>query len=361
MTILLSILLMIMVQSTGEENSSAAQSPPVPAGMVWVDGGEFTMGGVGSEVRPDELPRHRVRLDGFFISETEVTNRQFKAFIDATGYQTVAERAVDWEEIRKQVPPGTPKPPDEVLQPGSLVFNETGKPVDPRDISQWWNWTIGANWRHPEGPASSIDERLEHPVVQVAWEDAVAFADWAGGALPTEAQWEYTARAGTRSPWWTGDERASLEGYANLADRGYVKKILGRPGAEDWDDGHTLHAPIGTFPANRFGLHDVAGNVWEWCLDFYGSYETVPLPGTGLREVSDPTTRVMRGGGWDNDALWQRSALRHKVPPEARWSGLGLRPVKNLSLEEGGTRDVQWPAPPDETVESIGSSVDQPS
>ena len=181
MTILLSILLMFMVQSTGEEHSSAAQSPPAPAGMIWIDGGEFTMGGVGSEVRPDELPRHRVRLDGFFISETEVTNRQFKAFIDATGYQTVAERAVDWEEIRKQVPPGTPKPPDEVLQPGSLVFNETGKPVDPRDISQWWNWTIGANWRHPEGPASSIDERLEHPVVQVAWEDAVAFADWAGG------------------------------------------------------------------------------------------------------------------------------------------------------------------------------------
>ena len=121
MTILLSILLMIMVQSTGEENSSAAQSPPVPAGMVWVDGGEFTMGGVGSEVRPDELPRHRVRLDGFFISETEVTNRQFKAFIDATGYQTVAERAVDWEEIRKQVPPGTPKPPDEISEPVVVV------------------------------------------------------------------------------------------------------------------------------------------------------------------------------------------------------------------------------------------------
>ena len=278
--------------------------------FVLVPGGDFLMGAVRSAealeqervnidpfAEPDEKPITRVHLDPFLISKFEVTQAQ-------------------WERQMRSDP----------SQYGPLI--ETGR---------------------------------RHPVTNVNFDDVSTFTFQLGLDLPTEAQWEYTARAGTRSPWWTGDERASLEGYANLADRGYVKKILGRPGAEDWDDGHTLHAPIGTFPANRFGLHDVAGNVWEWCLDFYGSYETVPLPGTGLREVSDPTTRVMRGGGWDNDALWQRSALRHKVPPEARWSGLGLRPVKNLSLEEGGTRDVQWPAPPDETVESIGSSVDQPS
>ena len=278
--------------------------------FVLVPGGDFLMGAVRSAealeqervnidpfAEPDEKPITRIHLDPFLISKFEVTQAQ-------------------WERQMRSDP----------SQYGPLI--ETGR---------------------------------RHPVTNVNFDDVSTFTFQLGLDLPTEAQWEYTARAGTRSPWWTGDERASLEGYANLADRGYVKKILGRPGAEDWDDGHTLHAPIGTFPANRFGLHDVAGNVWEWCLDFYGSYETVPLPGTGLREVSDPTTRVMRGGGWDNDALWQRSALRHKVPPEARWSGLGLRPVKNLSLEEGGTRDVQWPAPPDETVESIGSSVDQPS
>jgi formylglycine-generating enzyme required for sulfatase activity len=276
--------------------------------FVLIPGGDFLMGAVRSAealeeervnidpfAEPDEKPITRVHLDPFLISKFEVTQAQ-------------------WERQMRSAP----------SQYGPLI--ETGR---------------------------------RHPVTNVNFDDVSTFTFQLGLDLPTEAQWEYTARAGTQSPWWTGDERASLEGYANLADRGYVKKILGRPGAEDWDDGHTLHAPIGTFPANRFGLHDVAGNVWEWCLDFYGSYETTPLPGTGLREVSDPTTRVMRGGGWDNDALWQRSALRHKVPPEARWSGLGLRPVKNLALEEGGTRDVQWPAPPDEAVESIGSSTDQ--
>ena len=276
--------------------------------FILIPGGDFLMGAVRPSAdradgesnvdpfaEPDEKPITRVHLDPFLISKFEVTQAQ-------------------WERQMRSDP----------SQYGPLI--ETGR---------------------------------RHPVTNVNFEDVSTFTFQLGLDLPTEAQWEYTARAGTTSPWWTGDERESLEGYANLADRGYVKQILGRPGAEDWDDGHTLHAPIGTFPANRFGLHDVAGNVWEWCLDYYGSYETTPLPGTGLREVSDPTIRVMRGGGWDNDALWQRSALRHKVPPEARWSGLGLRPVKNLTLEADGTRDVEWPKPPDEIVESLESEADQ--
>ena len=268
--------------------------------FVLIPGGDFRMGAVRPSddfaagqpnvdpyAEPDEQPITRVELNPFLISKYEVTQAQ-------------------WERQMRSAP----------SQYGPLM--ETGR---------------------------------RHPVTNVNFEDVSTFTFQLGLTLPTEAQWEYTARAGTSSIWWTGNLREDLEGHANLADRGYVTKILGRPGAEDWDDGHTLHAPIGTFPSNRFGLHDVAGNVWEWCLDHYGPYETTPSPGTGLREVAEPTTRVMRGGGWDNDALWQRSALRHKVPPEARWSGLGLRPVKNLELESDGTLEVTWPAPPDSTVE----------
>ena len=281
--------------------------------FVLIPSGEFLMGSIPpsansplgqANVDPfaevDEQPITRIKLDPFLVSKFEVTQAQ-------------------WERQMSSTP----------SQYGPLI--ETGR---------------------------------RHPVTNVNFADVSTFTFQLGLTLPTEAQWEYTARAGSGSPWWTGDARESLQGYANLADRGYEKKILGRPGAEDWDDGHTLHAPIGNFPANRFGLHDVAGNVWEWCLDHYGSYEIEPSPGTGLRIVSDPTTRVMRGGGWDNDALWQRSALRHKVPPEARWSGLGLRPVKRLVLEANGRRGIEWDAPPERVVDSIESEsgpADEPA
>ena len=274
--------------------------------FVLIPEGEFLMGAIRpsatnplgqSNVDPfaeaDEQPITRIRLDPFLISKFEVTQAQ-------------------WERQMSSAP----------SQYGPLI--EAGR---------------------------------RHPVTNVNFEDVSTFTFQLGLTLPTEAQWEYSARAGSGSTWWTGDERESLKGRANLADSGYEKQILGRPGAEDWNDGHTLHAPIGNFPANQFGLHDVAGNVWEWCLDHYGSYEIEPSPGTGLRRVAMPTTRVMRGGGWDNDALWQRSALRHKVPPEARWSGLGLRPVKRLVLEKNGRRGIEWSAPPESVVESIDSEA----
>ena len=272
--------------------------------FVLVPGGSFLMGAVPPSkdrpegnpnvdpfAEPDEQPITRIRLDPFLISKYEVTQAQ-------------------WERQMGSTP----------SQYGPLI--EAGR---------------------------------RHPVTNVNFADVSTFTFQLGMTLPTEAQWEYTARAGTGTVWWTGAGRESLDGYANLADRGYEKKILGRPGAEDWDDGHTLHAPIGTFPGNGFGLHDVAGNVWEWCLDHYGDYAIEPNPGTGLRLVAEPTTRVMRGGGWDNDALWQRSAIRHQVPPEARWSGLGLRPVKNLLLDSKGRFEVEWTAPPEEVVDSIES------
>jgi formylglycine-generating enzyme required for sulfatase activity len=167
-----------------------------PAGMVWVPGGEFSMGSTDPLARKDESPVHRVRVDGFWMDVTEVSNAQFQKFVDATEYVTVAERPLDWDEMKKQVPPGTPKPPDEELQPGSLVFMSPDPGEDVRDWSQWWRWVNGACWKHPEGPGSTIEGREDHPVVHIAYEDALAYCKWAGKRLPTEAEWEFAARGG---------------------------------------------------------------------------------------------------------------------------------------------------------------------
>ncbi len=153
--------------------------------MVLIPGGEFTMGTEADYAFSNESPPHRVTVSPFLLDVNAVTNDDFARFIESTGYLTVAERPVDWEEMKKQVPPGTPKPPDEVLAPGSLVFRPTEGPVDLRDMSQWWIWTTGASWRHPEGPASNLEGRGNHPVVHVAWEDAQAYAEGAGQRLPT--------------------------------------------------------------------------------------------------------------------------------------------------------------------------------
>ena len=167
----------------------------------------------------NEAPVRQVELPAFRIERTPVTNRQFAAFVEATNYPT-AERPVDWEEMRKQVPPGTPKPADDMLQPGSLVFEAPAGPVDHADLRAWWQWVRGANWRAPEGPGSSIDERMDHPVVQVSWDDAAAYAKWAGRRLPTEDEWEAAARGGLvgkRYPW--GDEF--------MLNNRYIQYVLG--------------------------------------------------------------------------------------------------------------------------------------
>ncbi len=233
-------------------------------GMVALPGGEFTMGSDASYAQANEKPAHRVQISPFLIDIYPVTNADYAKFVAATGYKTVAERPVDWEELKKQVPPGTPKPPDEMLQPGALVFQPTSGPVPLNNMANWWVWVPGANWQHPEGPDSTIKGRENHPVVQIAWEDAEAYAKWAGKRLPTEAEWEYAARGGLvgkRYAW--GDEE--------LLDGKYLtNRWTGEfPYHNTAADGFIGTSPVGSFPANGYGLYDMGGNVWNWCADIY--------------------------------------------------------------------------------------------
>ncbi|GAB1858335.1 formylglycine-generating enzyme family protein [Flavobacteriaceae bacterium MHTCC 0001] len=237
-----------------------------PKGMVWIPAGTFMQGAVPQDkmAMAHEKPQHPVAVDGFFMDVTEVTNAQFKTFVEETGYITVAERPVDWEEMKKQLPTGTPKPHDSVLQPGSLMFKKTKSSVpNLYDFSQWWRWTIGVNWRHPSGKNSSIKGKDDYPVVHISYEDALAYCKWAGKRLPTEAEWEYAARGQQKNTvYFWGDDRSQLSKMVNSWEGEFpVKNTL--------QDGYERTAPIKTYPANSFGLHEMAGNVWEITGDWY--------------------------------------------------------------------------------------------
>ncbi len=202
------------VKSTSENFSQKA----IPKGMIWIPGGEFTMGSDNKESKNDEKPPHQVRVDGFWMDLTPVTNREFKAFVDATGYITTAEKAPSLEEIMAQVPPGTPAPSPERLVAASLVFKMTQGPVSLKSNRSWWEWKPGANWKHPEGPESTIEGKEDHPVVQVSWYDASAYAQWAGKRLPTEAEWEFAAYGGCNSNLyvWGNEEFNEKAPQANI-------------------------------------------------------------------------------------------------------------------------------------------------
>ena len=305
-------------------------------GMKRIPGGAFAMGSHDAQGRTDEFPVHQVQVRGFWMDETEVTNEAFARFVKATGYITTAEKAIEGAELSKQVPAGTPKPADSLLAPSSLVFVPTTGPVDLNDYSQWWAFKRGADWRHPEGPGSSLIGREKHPVVHVSWDDAAAYARWAGKRLPTEAEWEWATRGGLHGkiyPW--GDESVNKAPYKANSFQGHF------PYEDQALDGYkTTTAPVKSFPANGFGLYDMAGNVWEWCQDWYRHdyYKNSPrLNPKGPSTSSDPdepgvAKRVMRGGSFlcnDGYCSSYRSSARMKSSPDSGLQHTGFRCVKD--------------------------------
>jgi formylglycine-generating enzyme required for sulfatase activity len=289
--------------------SASIAAPPsgvAPEGMVWIPGGEFSMGSdAASEAvcglpgfTKDSQPVHRVYVDGFWMDKTEVTNEQFEEFVKATRYITVAERAPTAAEF--------PTAPPENLVAGSVVFTPPGHPVTLDDHYQWWSYIKGADWRHPLGPGSGLKGREKYPVVQVAHEDAVAYAKWAGKRLPTEAEFEFAARGGLDGKLyaWGNELKPGGKWMANIFQGSFPNKDVG-------EDGFAGIAPVAQFPANGYGLYDMAGNVWEWCSDWYRPDYYVQLARAGgvarnpqgpdsSFDPAEPTQqkRVMRGGSF---------------------------------------------------------------
>lgn len=325
--------------ASGDSNHIISSGDTSLIGMTLIPGGSFEMGGDNEQASADEYPKHKVTVDSFYMDVTEVTNAQFKKFVDATGYITTAERKPDWEELKKSVPPGTAKPPDSVLVAASLVFKQSGGPVNLNDYSQWWSWVKGADWKHPEGPQSNIIGKENYPVVQVSWLDAMAYCKWASKRLPTEAEWEYAARGGLANniyPW--GNEPVNA----------------GKPKANSWEgkfpyrneriDGYLLSAPVKTYPCNGYGLFDMAGNVWEWCSDWYdynyyksleGETSANPKGSSKSYDPDEPYTpkRSLRGGSFlCNDAYCSgyRVARRMKSSPDTGLEHTGFRCVKEV-------------------------------
>jgi formylglycine-generating enzyme len=273
------------------------QRDPKPhPGMVWIPSGEFSMGSDNPRF-DDAHPWHRVRLHGFWISRTPVTNREFARFVRATGYVTVAER--------KPNPADFPGAPLEKLVPGSLVFTPPDHPVELNDDRQWWRYVAGASWRHPEGLKSTLAGRDKYPVVQIAYEDAQAYARWAHGRLPTEAEYEYAERGGLSCNQfaWGDTFRPHGRQMANTYHGHF-------PDRSTAPNGHADATPVGSFPPNGYGLYDMSGNVWEWTSDWYQAdyYKTLAASGVAVDPKGPPFSydpkepgvpkRVQRGGSF---------------------------------------------------------------
>jgi formylglycine-generating enzyme required for sulfatase activity len=310
-----------------DSTRDAAGSPPAPD-MVWIPGGTFLMG--SDSHYPEEAPAHRVTVDGFWIDQKTVTNREFARFVAKTGYVTVAERVPD--------PADYPGARPELLVPASTVFVAPPHRVDLGNAYNWWTYVPGADWRHPQGPGSSIRKKPDHPVVHVAWADVEAYARWVGKELPTEAEWEFAARGGLE-----GAEFAWGEDF-NPAGRWMANTWQGEfPIHNTKQDGYEGTAPVGSYPANGHGLYDMIGNVWEWTTDWYQAHGepahaccTVANPRGGDRDQSyDPQLphvriprRVMKGGSHlcaPNYCRRYRPAARMPQPIDTATSHLGFR------------------------------------
>ena len=315
---------------------AATTAPRIDEGMIWIPGGTFRMG--SDKHYPEEAPVHRVTVDGFFIDRTPVTNRQFKEFVRATGHVTVAENVPDARDYPGALP--------EMLYAGSLVFSPPNHPVDLRNWGQWWTFLRGANWRRPYGPKSNINVLDNHPVVHVAYADALAYARWAGKDLPTEAEWEFAARGGLEDAEFAwGDEFTPGGKYlANTWQGEFPHQNL-------CTDGFARTSPVNEFPPNGYGVSDMIGNVWEWTSDFYAPKHEADAPKAccipenprGAREqdsfdACQPHIRiprkVLKGGSHlcaPNYCRRYRPAARHAEPVDTSTSHVGFRCVVRKS------------------------------
>jgi sulfatase modifying factor 1 len=282
----------------------------------------------------DALPAHLVSVDGFWMDRTPVTNAEFERFVKAIGFITVAERQLDPKDY-----PGVPR---EKLVPGSAVFHATAQPVPLDNPLQWWRYTPGASWKHPEGRGSTVRDRAEHPVVHVAFEDALAYAQWAGKRLPTEAEFEFAARGGLdRNLYaWGNDLTPSRKAVANIWQGQFPAKDRG-------EDGYVGTSPVTAFPPNRFGLYDMGGNVWQWCSDWYRPdyYSVVAKAGQVAHNPQGPSAsfdpqepgvakRVLRGGSYlctDQYCARYLVGSRGKSEVSSATSNLGFRLVRSVS------------------------------
>ncbi|MCA8968755.1 MAG: formylglycine-generating enzyme family protein [Planctomycetes bacterium] len=299
--------------------------------MIRLPGGTFVMGSDSALGGPDERPPHRVSVDAFWLDRHEVTNAQFSRFVEATGYVTTAEIAPRLDDVMAQLPPGTEPPPPEALVAGSLVFVEP--PPGGGELS-WWRFEKGADWRHPEGPDSSITSRMQHPVVHVSWDDANAYAKWAGKRLPTEAEWEYAARAGQHHEYVWGDTKVPNDTWMANIFQGHF------PVENTKADGFDRTAPVESFAPNAWGFYDMSGNVWEWTADWYRPDTYAKRAESGIVknprgpqssfDPNEPTVpkRTIRGGSFlcsDSYCRGYRPSARMKSSPDTGLCHTGFR------------------------------------
>lgn len=297
------------------------------------------MGSSSRQASANEQPAHKVKLTGFWMDRTHVTNRQFANFVQATGYVSMAERRPTWESLRTQLPPGTLRPPESVMVPGGVVFVGTGKPVSLADYTRWWRYVPGADWRHPNGPQSNINGKEDHPVVQVSYADVLAYARWAGKRLPTEAEWEYAARGGLdqKTYAWGDQLRPDAQSMAKTWDEEKTAFPLQAPKVMP------RTVPVGQYVANGYNLLDMAGNAWQWVSDWYrfdafaraaalGGVATDPVGPLHSYDPEGPRAdapkRVIRGGSFlCSEAYCEgyRVSARQGQDPDSSSSNVGFR------------------------------------